>query len=190
MNARRFEVFGIGHKETKPDQPGRRDGGGWRPGQSLTAPTARASREDRQRSPEGANRLTVLHVISILLTGAVAVLATLYLVGPRPEGLVNGENDEGGAAIQATPTPTPEVQLSYDGPFEAGQTVRIVNTESCLNVRTYPGVSAPVWSCLPDGSELRLVLEPVYSDTMWWWAASQEGWVAEPYLAPAEEASQ
>ena len=183
-------MFRIGHKEKMPDQPGRRDGGVWHPGDPLPAPIARASREDRQRSPEGASRVTVLHVLSILLTGAVAVLATLYLVGPRPEGLVNGGPDERDAAIQATPTPTPEVQLSYEGPFEAGQTVRIVNTESCLNVRTYPGVGAPVWSCLPDGSELRLVLEPVYSDTMWWWAASQEGWVAEPYLAPAEEASQ
>ncbi|MCJ7510543.1 MAG: hypothetical protein MUP14_06625 [Dehalococcoidia bacterium] len=134
--------------------------------------------------------MTVLHVVSLLLTGAVAVLATLYLVGPRPEELRSGGPDEPQAAIQATPTPTPDAQPSYGGPFEAGQTVRIVNTGTCLNVRTYPGVSAPVWSCLPDGSELKLVLGPVYSDIMWWWAASQQGWVAEPYLAPAEEAGQ
>lgn len=183
-------MFGIGRKEKKPDRPRKRDGGVWPPGQPILAPAARTSREDRERSPEGANRMTVLHVVSVLLTGAVAVLATLYLVGPRPEEIGSGGPDERDAAIQATPTPTPEVQLSYKGPFEAGQTVRIVNTDSCLNVRTYPGVGAPVWSCLPDGSELKLVLEPVYSDTMWWWAASQEGWVAEPYLAPPEEAGQ
>jgi len=183
-------VFGIGRKEKKPDQPCRRDGGAWRPGQPLLAPTARVSREERQRSAEGPNRMTVLHVLSILLTGTVAVLATLYFVGPRPEEIGSGGPDERDAALQATPTPNPEVHLSYEGPFEAGQTVRIANTGSCLNVRTYPGVGAPVWSCLPDGSELKLVLEPVYADTMWWWAASQEGWVAEPYLAPAEEADQ
>ena len=183
-------MFGISRKEKKPDQHRNRDGGVFRAGQTLLAPTARASREDRQRSPEGANRVTVLHVVSLLLTGAVAVLATLYLVGPRPEELRSGGSDEPQTAIQATPTPTPDVQPSYHGLFETGQTVRIVNTGACLNVRTYPGVSAPVWSCLPDGSKLRLVLGPVYSDTMWWWAASQQGWVAEPYLAPAEEASQ
>lgn len=183
-------MFGIGRKENKPKQPCRRDGGVWPSGQPLLTPTARASREDRGRGPEGANTMTVLHVVSILLTGAVAVLATLYLVGPRPEEIRSGGPDERDAATQATPTPTAEVQLFYEGPFEAGQIVRIVNTQSCLNVRTYPGVSAPVWSCLPDGSELRLVLGPVYSDTMWWWAASQEGWVGEPYLAPAEEAGQ
>ena len=178
-------MFGIGCKEKKPNQHWNRGSGAWRPGQPLLAPTARASREDRQRSPEGANRVTALHVVSLLLTGAVAALATLYLVGPRPEELRSGGPDEPQTAIQATPTPTPDVQPSYDGLFEAGQTVRIVNTGACLNVRTYPGVSAPVWSCLPDGSELKLVLGPVYSDTMWWWAASQQGWVAEPYLAPA-----
>lgn len=183
-------MFGIGRKEKKPKRHWKRDGGVWRPGQPILASTARGSREDRQRSPERANTMSGLHVVSILLTGAVAVLATLYLVGPRPEEMRGSEPYDQQTAIQATPTPTPEVQLSYDGPFEPGQTVRIVNTESCLNVRTYPGVSAPVWSCLPDGSELRLVLGPIYSDTMWWWAASQEGWVAEPYLAPAEGETQ
>jgi hypothetical protein len=185
ISARRAKVFGIGRKEKKPDQHWNREGGVWRPGQPLLAPTARASREDRQRSPERANTMTGLHVVSILLTGAVAVLATLYLVGPRPEELRGGGPDEPQTTSQATPTPTPDVQPSYDGPFEAGQTVRIVNTGSCLNIRTYPGVSAPVWSCVPDGSELRLVLGPIYSDTMWWWAAERQGWVAQPYLSPA-----
>ena len=79
---------------------------------------------------------------------------------------------------------------AYQGPFAPGQTVRIVNTGACLNARTYPSVSAPVWNCLPDGSELRIVLGPIYSDTMWCWAAAQEGWAAEPYLAPAQEGGQ
>ena len=123
------------------------------------------------------------HGVSMLLTGAVAALVTLYLVGPRPDEIRGGGSDEQETAIQATATPTPEAQLSYDGLFEAGQIVQIVNTGACLNVRTYPSVSAPVWSCLPDGSELRLVLGPVYSDTMWWWAAERQGWVAQPYLS-------
>jgi len=183
-------VFGIGRKEKKPNQHWNRGGRVWRAGQPLLAPSAQVSEENRERSSRAANTMTGLHVVSLLLTGAVAVLATLYFVGPRPAEIRHSGPDEPQTAIQATPTPTPKVQLSYEGPFEAGQTVRIVNTESCLNVRTYPGVSAPVWSCLPDGSELRLVLGPVYSDTMWWWAASQQGWAAEPYLAPAEEAGQ
>jgi hypothetical protein len=190
ISARRPKMFGIGRKEKKPKQHWKRDGAVWRPGQPILAPTVRTGREDRERSPQGVTTMNSLHVVSILLAGAVAVLATLYLVGPRPEDIRSSGPDEHDTAIQATPTSTPEVRLPYDGPFAAGQTVRIVNTESCLNVRTYPGVSAPVWSCLPDGSELKLVLEPVYSDTMWWWAASQEGWVAEPYLAPVEEEGQ
>jgi hypothetical protein len=183
-------VFGIGRKEKEPKEDWNRDRGVWRSGQPLPAPSTRASRENRERSPQGANTMTGLHVVSMLLTAAVTVLATLYLVGPRPDEIMSSGAHEQETATQATPTPTPEVQLSYDGPFEAGQIARIVNTGSCLNVRTYPSVSAPVWSCLPDGAESRLVLGPVYSDTMWWWAASQEGWIAEPYLAPAEEVAQ
>ena len=183
-------MFEARRREKKLRQHRKGDGRDWRRGQLPLGSPAGESPLNRERSPQGANTIGGLHVVSILLTGAVAVLATLYLVGPSPEEIRGSGSDEQGTAIQATPTPTPEVQLSYDGPFEAGQIVRIVNTEACLNVRTYPSVSAPVWSCLPDGSELRLVLGPVYSDTMWWWAASQEGWVAEPYLAPAEEATQ
>jgi hypothetical protein len=183
-------MLGIGRKEKKPKQHWKRDDGLQRPGRPILAPTVRESREDREHTPQGTTTMNGLHVVSILLAGAVAVLATLYVVGPRPEDIRSSGPDEHDTAIQATPTSTPEVQLSYDGPFAAGQTVRIVNTGSCLNVRTYPGVGAPVWSCLPDGTELKLVLEPVYSDTMWWWAASQEGWLAEPYLAPVEESAQ
>ena len=178
-------MFGIGRKEKKPDQRWNREGGVWRPGQPLLAPTARASREDRQRSPEGANRVTVLHVVCMLLTGAVAVLATLYLVGPRTEGLRSGGPDEPQTTIQATPTPTPDVQPSYGGLFEAGQTVRIVNTGACLNIRIYPDFDAPSWTCLPEGTRLKIVLGPLYSDGIWWWAAERQGWVAQPYLSPA-----
>lgn len=128
--------------------------------------------------------MTGLHVVSMLLTAVVTVLATLYLVGPRPDEIMSSGAHEQETATQATPTPTPEVQLSYNGPFEAGQIARIVNTGSCLNVRTYPGVNAPVWSCLPDGTRLRIALGPLYADGIWWWAVERQGWVAQPYLSP------
>ena len=183
-------MFAIGRRKNKPRQLRRRGEGVWHPDELPLPVSAWRGREKREGSPEGGSKMRGLQVVSILLTGVVAVLATLYVVGPRPDEIGGGGADRDETVVQATPTPTPEVQLSYDGFLEAGQIVRIVNTESCLNVRTYPSVGAPVWSCLPDGSELRLVLGPLYSDTMWWWAASQEGWVAEPYLIPAEEASE
>lgn len=183
-------MFKAHRDDTEPKRRGERQARVLGRSRATLSPAPPRNQGDHQRSPGGGDTLRPLHVLAILLTGAVAALATLYLVGPRPEEIRGGGLDQGEAASQATPTATPQAELSYEGPFEAGQIVRIINTGACLNARTYPSVSAPVWSCLPDGSELRLVVGPIYSDTMWWWAAAEQGWVAEPYLALTEEETQ
>ena len=73
---------------------------------------------------------------------------------------------------------------AYTGPFQAGQEVEVTNTGGCLRVRIYPSFDAPTWTCLPDGTRLRIVLSPLYADGIWWWAAERQGWVAQPYLSP------
>ena len=128
---------------------------------------------------------TVQGMLVITVLGLAAMLV-LYFIGPAPDQIASGGGTTGEAVLAPSPTPSPTAVIAYQGPFASGQNVRVVNTGSCLNARPYPSVSAPVWNCLPDGTELRIVLGPMYSDTMWWWAAAQEGWVAEPYLTPAE----
>jgi len=155
--------------------------------------TAQPAVGGRTRSKLDSEQVKGLRIVQAMLVIAVLGLASmlvLYFLGPVPDQVASGGATAGAAVVGPSPTPSPTPVLAYQGPFAPGQNVRIVNTEACLNARTYPSVSAPVWSCLPDGSDLRIVLGPIYSDTMWWWAAAQEGWVAEPYLAPAEEGGQ
>jgi hypothetical protein len=164
-------------------------------GVSMTAraETAQPALGSHPRSKLDAEKVKGVRIVQAMLILAVLGLAAmliLYFVGPAPDQVASGGATTGAAVVGPSPTPSPTPVLVYQGPFAPGQNVRVVNTGVCLNARTYPGVSAPVWSCLPDGSELRIVLGPIYSDTMWWWAVAQEGWVAEPYLAPAEEEGQ
>lgn len=84
-----------------------------------------------------------------------------------------------GPIVPAVPTVP-----AYAGPFQAGQEVEVANTSGCLRVRIYPSFDAPTWTCLPDGTRLRIVLGPLYADGIWWWAAERQGWIAQPYLSP------
>jgi hypothetical protein len=83
-----------------------------------------------------------------------------------------------GPIVPAVPTVP-----AYEGPFEAGQEVEVTNTGGCLTVRIYPGFDAPTWSCLPEGTRLKIALGPLYADGVWWWAAERQGWVAQSYLS-------
>jgi hypothetical protein len=38
-------------------------------------------------------------------------------------------------------------------------------------------------ACLPEGTRLRIVLDPLYADGIWWWAAERQDWVAQSYLS-------
>jgi hypothetical protein len=160
---------------------------------AATAEIAQPASGSRTCSKPNPNQVKGLRMVQAMLILAVLGLAgmlVLYFVGPAPPKIARSGGTAGEVVLASSPTPSPTPVLAYQGPFAPGQNVRVVNTGACLNARTYPGVGAPVWRCLPDGSELRIVLGPIYSDTMWWWAAAQEGWVAEPYLAPAEEDGQ
>lgn len=88
-------------------------------------------------------------------------------------------NTEVGPIVPAVPTVP-----AYGGPFQAGQEVEVTNSGGCLRVRIYPSFDAPTWTCLPEGTRLRIVLRPLYVDGIWWWAAERQGWVAQPYLSP------
>ena len=66
----------------------------------------------------------------------------------------------------------------------------MANTGDCLRVRIYPSFDAPTWTCLPDGTRLKIVLGPLYAGGIWWWAAERQGWVAQPYLSPVVAAEE
>ena len=95
-----------------------------------------------------------------------------------------------------TPGPTP---APHTGPLKAGDWVQVTGAETCLNVRTQPGVASPypdadpstaILNCLPDGFVGRISTEPwmkesmpVQADGHWWWSLVGQGWVAEDWLA-------
>ncbi|MCJ7510545.1 MAG: hypothetical protein MUP14_06635 [Dehalococcoidia bacterium] len=136
---------------------------------------------------------------TLIVAVAVGIAAFLWLrlLAPTPsweemgDGMVQTLNHASrfvigkgetkvGPIVPAIPTVP-----AYEGPFQPGQEVEVTNTGGCLTVRIYPGFDGPSWTCLPDGTRLKIVLGPLYSDGIWWWAAERQGWVAQPYLSPA-----
>ncbi len=105
-----------------------------------------------------------------------------------------------------TPAPTPSAPV-YPGSLKSGDWVQVTGTDSCLNVRTQPGLALPyqeadpatlVLNCLPDGFIGRLSTDtlwqgqtpaPIYADGHWWWQLFAQGWVAEDWLAFHHEGS-
>jgi uncharacterized protein YkwD len=68
------------------------------------------------------------------------------------------------------------------GDLAAGQ-IAVVNTPNdCLHARAAASVSAPVLTCVPDGTSVLLVDGPVTADGYTWWEAFGAGWVAGAYL--------
>jgi len=88
---------------------------------------------------------------------------------------------------QAQPGPTPTASLTKGG------NARVANTGSCLNVRETPTTAAPVVTCLPDETIVRVLDGPVAADGYRWWLIETQvvfGWSAEagpdgvPWLVP------
>lgn len=91
----------------------------------------------------------------------------------------------------------------YSGTLRPGVWVRITGTDSCLNVRSGPGLyvhqpegdtDMPVLNCLPDGFVGQLSFGPnnvwspgqelpIQADSYAWWNVLGQGWVAEEWLA-------
>lgn len=73
------------------------------------------------------------------------------------------------------------VLAAVQGPF-----ARVVNTDSCLNIRAQPGTSAEVLTCLADGVLLRDGSETQQADGMTWLRVTApggvEGWSSTEYL--------
>lgn len=61
----------------------------------------------------------------------------------------------------------------------------------CLRMRDQPGLAGVVLTCIPDGSTLTVLSDPVAADGLDWQQvrfAGQLGWVANVYLQPAQSA--
>ena len=77
---------------------------------------------------------------------------------------------------QMQSTPTPPAGLSKGG------NARIVNTGSCLNLRDAPTTTAPIRTCLPDETIVRVLDGPVAANGYRWWLIETQvisGWSAE-----------
>ena len=71
--------------------------------------------------------------------------------------------------------------------LEVGGNVRVSpGVGECLNIRTAPGKSAAVVTCLSHGSPARLVGGPVEADGITWWQLDGHGWASGEFLAPED----
>ena len=55
-------------------------------------------------------------------------------------------------------------------------------SSSCANVRTAPGLSSTVLSCLNANTEVNVDSAPVLADGHIWWHLAGRGWMAHDYL--------
>ena len=143
---------------------------------------------------------------AILVAVAVAV-GVVWLAG----ALFGGDDEDGTPAQGQTPAPTtggsapvtqqPSAQASPGqgtatpttatgaGKFRSGDTLLVVNTGDCLNVRVSAGRSNDAIVCVKDGTELTVTGGPESADELTWWkvrTALGEGWAAEDYLVKKE----
>jgi hypothetical protein len=74
----------------------------------------------------------------------------------------------------------------YDGVCTQGGglpgPVSNVYVSTCANVRTAPGLSSPVVSCLKNGTSVSVDSAPVYADSYIWWHLTGQGWMAHNFL--------
>jgi hypothetical protein len=106
-----------------------------------------------------------------------------------------------GAAETRTPGPTPTGQATPGqspepspptGVFSPGDTVEVVNTGDCLNVRTAPGINNPETGelnpaiiCIADGTRVTITDGPEVAGSFTWWKVETvlgEGWAVQDYL--------
>ncbi len=90
-----------------------------------------------------------------------------------------------------TPAETPGSTLPA-GAFARGDTVEVVNTGDCLNVRTAPGINNPQTGelnpaiiCIADGTRVTVTDGPETAGSFTWWKVETvlgEGWAVQDYL--------
>lgn len=110
--------------------------------------------------------------------------------GQTPAATVAGVADKTpspGATVapttSASPTPAPSTGA---GKFSGGETIVVVGTGECLNVRVKAGLANDAIVCVKDGTELVVTGGPQAADSLTWWKVRTElgeGWAAEDYLA-------
>lgn len=88
--------------------------------------------------------------------------------------------------------PQPDLTSMPPG-LSRGASAKVVNTNSCLNVREAPTTTSAVWACLPDGTIVTVHDGPVQAEGYRWWLIEADvtlGWSAEgepdgvPWLVP------
>ncbi|MDA0365983.1 MAG: SH3 domain-containing protein, partial [Chloroflexi bacterium] len=80
---------------------------------------------------------------------------------------------------------------AYAAPIPIGANAIVQASGDCLRMRDQPGLAGDVVTCIPDGSTLSVLSDPVASDGLDWQQvrfAGQIGWVANIYLQPASSA--
>lgn len=89
-------------------------------------------------------------------------------------------------ATTATTTTTPAAGTQASGRFKAGDSVLVQGAGDCLNIRSAPGRSAQIVTCVTDGTRLSIQGGPETADGLTWWKVSGdpgEGWAAEDFLS-------
>lgn len=95
------------------------------------------------------------------------------------------------ATPPAPPPPTPPAAsatptLPTGVTFVQGDTVVVAGTGDCLNVRSDPGLSSQVLTCIPDGTQGTISDGPVQQDGLTWYRLLNLGWVDAEYLQHAQ----
>ncbi len=163
---------------------------------------------------------------SIAITG---VVATFSATSQSPASTASPSPIETSSPL-ATPSPEPESPTpaifapaptaapaltqwtppaGYTGTLRPNVWIQITGAETCLNIRSQPGLVQPgsvplqdtsILNCLPDGFIGQLSFYagwewtpdsmPVQADGYWWWYVLGQGWVAEDWLAFHKEESE
>lgn len=82
-------------------------------------------------------------------------------------------------------------QQATAAPIPVGANAIVQADGECLRMRSQPGLAGDVLTCIPDGSTVSVLSDPVASDGLDWQQvryAGQLGWVANVYLQPAPSA--
>ena len=164
----------------------------------------------RRKMPEIYDRNRIFgywYVPAAILVAVAVAVGVVWLAG----ALFGGDDEDGTPAQGQTPAPTtggsapvtqqPSAQASPGqgtatpttatgaGKFRSGDTLLVVNTGDCLNVRVSAGRSNDAIVCVKDGTELTVTGGPESADELTWWkvrTALGEGWAAEDYLVKKE----
>jgi Tol biopolymer transport system component len=165
-------------------------------------------------------------VLALFLAGALAVLPAenttpASTASPTADSSATPSPSPSSSPKPATPTPEPTPEITATpapttpppGTLHIGVWVRVTGSETCLNVRSQPGLvqrvpdgsgatleyPVPVLNCLPDGFVGKLVdaggigpegqeqHPPITADGHVWWYVLGQGWVAQDWLTPVSD---